>query len=295
MQLTIIGGILTNILLILGLAIICGSLRRHYQYFHPPVAHVSSNLLSLSATSVLIPTSSSLLSQATPENLIKQSRVASFLLIIVYGLYLVYQLATHKQEFKMRGQHVPSKPFRQSAVPPGGVRGALVLPATVFLRGQSEAEHTRLRDMIITRVDDDKDKEYNDPRLHFGVAVTAFLVSTVLLYFCIDYAVNSIDNVISQTGVTRSFIGLIVLPLPNCDFTAITWASKDKMDNALSATIGKCLQTALFVLPLVVLIAWGVGVDSVTLVFDGFEIVSLFAAILLLNFLMTKGEVSWYV
>ncbi len=90
-------------------------------------------------------------------------------------------------------------------------------------------------------------------------------------------------------------MGLILLPLPNCDLAPILSAFRDKLDTTMNCTIGKCLQTALLVTPLSVLIAWGAGVEDVTLVFDGFEVVSLFAAILLLNFLVSDGKVTWYV
>lgn len=42
-----------------------------------------------------------------------------------------------------------------------------------------------------------------------------------------------------------------------------------------------------------VIIAWGMGLD-LTLSFNGFEIVSLFASILLLNYLIVRGTSSCY-
>ena len=40
------------------------------------------------------------------------------------------------------------------------------------------------------------------------------------------------------------------------------------------------------------LIAWGMRLD-LTLNFDGFEVVSLFASVLLLNYLIIDGKSSW--
>jgi Ca2+:H+ antiporter len=42
-----------------------------------------------------------------------------------------------------------------------------------------------------------------------------------------------------------------------------------------------------------VLIAWWISVGGVTLAFDGFEVVSLFTTILLLNFLVIDAKVHW--
>ncbi|KAK6219486.1 hypothetical protein LQW54_002219 [Pestalotiopsis sp. IQ-011] len=127
------------------------------------------------------------------------------------------------------------------------------------------------------------------------VAWSTFLAASTLLALCVDYTVNSIQALSTEANLSHTFIGLVLLPIPNCDFSPIANALEDQLDSAMTYTIGKCLQTTLFITPLTVLIAWGMGVDEMTLVFDGFEIVSLFAAILLLNFLMEKGSVTWLV
>ena len=66
------------------------------------------------------------------------------------------------------------------------------------------------------------------------------------------------------------------------------------MDVVMSYTIGKCLLTALLVTPCVVPLAWWLGVNDVTLVFDGFQFVSLFAAVLMLNSHIIMGRGGWY-
>jgi len=68
---------------------------------------------------------------------------------------------------------------------------------------------------------------------------------------------------------------------------------KDKLCHTVTSTVGKSIQTALLVTPTIVLLAWCLGVDQVTLVFDGFEVVSLFATVLLLNFLIVDARVHW--
>ena len=149
----------------------------------------------------------------------------------------------------------------------------------------------RCSSVLPTAGEDDELAE--DPQLHLGVAVTLFVLTTVLLYFSIDFMVNSIDALTTTAGVSKTFVALILLPLPNCDLSAIAHAMKDDMDATVTYTVGKCLQTALLVTPLCVLLSWGLGVEDITLSFDGFAVVSLFAAILLLNFLIVEAKVSW--
>lgn len=67
----------------------------------------------------------------------------------------------------------------------------------------------------------------------------------------------------------------------------------DKMDRNIQFTVGKCLQTAPFVLQYMVLLGWSIQVDM-TLNFDGFEIVSLFTSMLQLNYLIHEGIFTWY-
>lgn len=55
LQTNLVGGILSSILLILGLSIFLGGVNRVEQQFNLTVAHLSANLLSLAATSLLIP------------------------------------------------------------------------------------------------------------------------------------------------------------------------------------------------------------------------------------------------
>lgn len=292
-QFAVAGSILANILFILGISIVLGACRRAEQFFNQAVAHVSANMLSLAATSLLIPTASNLLQQATAENLEKQSRGAAFILIIVYVLYLLFQLYTHPHIFREDSKKVPVKPFG-SQITSDAIKHGLVRPGGLIAHGYTNATDMRfssvLRDGVVLEED-----EPEEPRLHLAVAVALFAATTTLLYFCIDFTVSSIDALTTTHGVSGTFVGLILLPLPNCDLAPILSAFRDKLDTTMNCTIGKCLQTALLVTPLSVLIAWGAGVEDVTLVFDGFEVVSLFAAILLLNFLVSDGKVTWYV
>lgn len=286
LQTTLIGGILANILLILGLSFIAGGLRRPEQFYNITTAHVSSNLLSLSATSLLIPTASKLLGQTSDGNLAKQSRGASVLLIFVYVLFLVYQFKTHNSVFSEKSQKVPAVSWGK---PPPNLKAALVLPAAVIPAALAVQDILQ-PDMKAKDIDEDED---DAPLLYFPLAIFLFLASNVGLFFLVDYVVNSINGLATTAQLSRTFIGLVLLPIPNCDPYAIYLAIQDEVDHVITCTIGKCIQTALCITPFITLLAWWLDIQGVTLVFDGFEIVSLFAAILLLNFVVSPGKDHW--
>ncbi|KAJ8610570.1 hypothetical protein MRB53_038475 [Persea americana] len=97
--------------------------------------------------------------------------------------------------------------------------------------------------------------------------------------------VGAIDDV-SKAGVSREFIGVVVLPIVGNvaeHATAVTVAVKDRMDLAIGVAVGSSLQIALLVLPFTVLLSWfGVGEPAVmSLDFDGFHMAVLFISIIL--------------
>jgi len=69
-------------------------------------------------------------------------------------------------------------------------------------------------------------------------------------------------------------------------------ALKNKMDLSLGISIGSSLQIALFVAPLLVFISLLFG-RELTLVFNPFEIIALFAAALVAAFVSLDGESNW--
>jgi Ca2+:H+ antiporter len=76
-----------------------------------------------------------------------------------------------------------------------------------------------------------------------------------LTALCVDYAVSSITALSTNADLSPIFIGLVLLPIPNRDLAPISQAMRCKLDTAMNYTIGKCIQTALFITPLTVLIA----------------------------------------
>ena len=143
--------------------------------------------------------------------------------------------------------------------------------------------------MVEDKVEDEKKK----PQLTVWTAIGTIVISTVLIAFNTQFATESINGLLNQAGLTPTFVGLVILPLLSNDLTTLIVAYKDEMDLSLALTIGKCMQTAMMVVPLVVVIGWGMRVDM-TLQFNGFEVVSLFASILIVNHIMQDGRSTWY-
>lgn len=69
-------------------------------------------------------------------------------------------------------------------------------------------------------------------------------------------------------------------------------AAKDKIDFAMSISIGKSVQLALFVIPLLVMIGWGTD-KSLTLLFNPFISIVLFLAVLITTYTI-QGKSTWF-
>jgi Ca2+:H+ antiporter len=108
--------------------------------------------------------------------------------------------------------------------------------------------------------------------------------------------VDSIDAVTKTGGVSEEFVGLILLPIVGNaaeHATAVTVAIKDKMDLAIGVAVGSSMQVALFLIPLLVIIGWGMGNDEMNLSFDLFQVATMFVAVLLVNYLIADGKSHW--
>lgn len=146
-------------------------------------------------------------------------------------------------------------------------------------------------------------EESETPQLSKFVALFTLAASTVLVAICAEFMVGSINAITEGGTPSRTFVGLILLPIVGNaaeHATAVTVACKDKMDLAIGVAVGSSMQIALLVIPFTVVLSWMIGPTgdppkSMNLAFDGFQIAVLFVAILLVNYLIQDGKSHWSV
>ena len=244
-------------------------------------------MLSLASTSLLVPTVSRLLKQTSDVNITRQSRGAAVLLIFVYGAFVFFQLVTHGEVFN--APHEKSEKRQGFKIDRRDAsKGIAIIGAAFAASTQGE------RVQVPTSEPEDEDvDDIAFPSLSLPIASLTLIISTTLLAFNIDAAVNSIDQLSQQAHIPKSFIGLVLLPaLNNVDPGPMMFAVKDEIDVTIGITVGKCLQTALLITPLMVIVGWCMD-TPMTLYFDGFEVASLFASVILLNYLIIDGTSTW--
>ncbi|NJP11494.1 MAG: calcium/proton exchanger [Leptolyngbyaceae cyanobacterium RU_5_1] len=93
---SIAGTIIRNLLLVMGLSMFLGGLRYKEQEFQPTVAYVNGSTMTLAVTAIVLPALASYTSSGVSEiEISKISITTAAVLIVVYGLTLVFSLKTH--------------------------------------------------------------------------------------------------------------------------------------------------------------------------------------------------------
>ncbi|WP_013325350.1 calcium/proton exchanger [Gloeothece verrucosa] len=93
---TITGSIISNLLLVMGFAMLLGGLRYKEQYFQPVAARLNASSMNLAVIAILLPTAVQYTSSGIEETTLQQLSVAvAVILILVYGLTLFFSMKTH--------------------------------------------------------------------------------------------------------------------------------------------------------------------------------------------------------
>lgn len=74
--------------------------------------------------------------------------------------------------------------------------------------------------------------------------------------------------------------------------SSVTFAMKNKMNLCIGIALSSSLQIGLLVTPVLVLVGWAIG-QPMTLFFENFETVVLFASVLIVNYLIQDARSNW--
>jgi Ca2+:H+ antiporter len=252
---SIVGSVISNILLVLGVAMLVGGLKHGDQGFSRRMAHAQSAMLLLALAALLLPAVFQLSDGgALPK--VTQARVGfgsdveqltigvSVVLLISYAAGLFFSLKTHREVFN---------PYAEEEIAPGTwtVRRsvALLAVAGVLVGVMSE--------VLVGSIED----------ASHAVGLSEFFIGVVV--------VAIVGNAAEH-------------------WVAVLVAFKDKMDLAVNIAVGSSAQVALFVAPVLALLSFGVGPEPMALVFNGYELGALLFAVLIANFVTVEGESNWF-
>lgn len=300
-QASMLGSILSNLLLVLGCCFVAGGVKYKSQRFNQTVAQTMSSLLALSMIGLLLPAAfhASLSKNADESITLSFSRGTSIILLGVYCFYLFFQLRTHRYLFDE--ENSTDEPNVASIIPPPEEAVAdepTSLTSDNYVIDENSTQrpgslHQR-RSFLASRPKSIYDLD-NVKHLSTIDSLIILLLTTGLVSISADYLVSSIDSLVESSGLSKTFIGLILIPFVGNaaeHVTAVVVALKNKMDLAVGVAIGSSLQIALFVTPFLVLIGW-VSDIPMSLFFSNYETAVMFTAVLITNYLILDGESNW--
>lgn len=245
---SLIGSIMGNILLVLGLSMFLGGLRYKIQSFNEDAAGIHTVMLILAMTAIIIPSLFAFESYHSFNMMLMTSRLMgmsewiSGILLLLYIGSLIFSMKTHQNLFETEGEGVVPPPYWSSRK-----------------------------------------------------ATTILLLATVFVALVSENLVRSIEPMVTTLGLSKIFIGIIVIPIignATEHAVAVSMAIRDKMDISLNICISSSTQMAFLIAPLAVFLSIPLR-HPFPFVFDGFELIAVGFSALIVAFIARDGKCNW--
>ncbi|WP_448597100.1 calcium/proton exchanger [Thermoleptolyngbya sp.] len=217
---SITGSILGDLLLVLGLAMLLGGLKYKEQSFEPIVVRVNGSSMTLAVTAIALPTIVINTSRGVDaQDINRLSVFVAVVLILVYGLTLVFSLKTHSYLYDVcKAKQDP-----------------LLL---ISMEGEMERRSPLwvwVEVLLLATV---------------GVAIESELFVGVVEEVIADWALTPLFTGVVLLPLLGDVSGYV---------TAVRVAMKNNMDLPVSIAMGSSLLVALFVAPALVLVGQAMG------------------------------------
>lgn len=328
-QSSLVGSILSNLLLVLGMCFFAGGTRFSEQGFGVSATQLNSSLLTISVIAVLLPAAFHFAANDNPaedRDILAVSHGAAIILLFIYGSYLVFQLFSHKDLYRddnpenFRSTKYDKNTFarlnlkkRNAGPEPQGNTPDLEMGALSRTQTSASAAnglnaaaigsqdgHTMSADESTAALQHEhqaveEEEEEEGPVLNVPMTIGLLVVVTVVVAVTAEFLVDSIDGLTSTGNISKEFVSLVLLPIVGNaaeHVTAVTVSVKDKIDLSLGVAVGSSIQIALFVIPFIVTLAWIMG-KPLTLLFDPYESIVLFLTVLIVNYTVADGRSNW--
>lgn len=131
------------------------------------------------------------------------------------------------------------------------------------------------------------------PMLPIGILL---VIVSILLAGISEPLVDSLQNLVSNSGLSDLFVGLFLLPLFGSiseGMVAVRAASEGRMGLAMTSTLDSAAQLLMFVLPLLVLIGWALG-SYLHLSLPVASLGCLIATAVIISKIVDDQELDWY-
>ena len=254
---TIVGSILANVLLILGLAFVVGGLKHGKQKFNAEHSRNLSLMLTLAVLILAIPALTAALHTPAEGHERELSVLGSVVMLVLFGLSLPATLAKrHVSEV------AAVSPIARDAGSNEAVRAA-----------SSHGEWP------------------------LGVAIGMLAAAGVGAAFVSEWFVAALQPAMLSLGINEVFAGLIIVAIAGNaveNVVGIQLMAKNQPDYAVQVVLQSPVQVALTIAPIITLMAPLLGAASFTLVLSPMLIATLLMSAVVAVLVVNDGESTWF-
>lgn len=327
-QQSLLGSVLSNLLFVLGTSFFVGGCGRSTQRFS--TANSTNSFVLLLCAAAAHALCGQVAAAAGPDcagRVLRLSRGFAVILCVLYGLFLVFQLRTHKELFDDDESEeegagggaaaaVVAEPYRDSAsdssdapltsagatataadgaaplAGAGAGESATLVGAGVGLELADGAAAAAAAPAASAAGDDGGSDE---PRLSFVGSLVGLACVTAVVAYLSELLTASIMGGAAQLNISAGFVTTILTPIAGNaaeHWSAVFFARKNRLNVSIGITVGSAVQIALFLVPASTLIGWGAGV-AVTYDYGAFETWALLLAVLLGGLSIISGKSTW--
>jgi Ca2+:H+ antiporter len=262
----LIGSILGNMLLVLGLAFVVGGRRHGTLRYSELRARMIMSLLILSVAAMFVPSLAHYIGAAASNHEVALSRVTAVVLLAVFALSVPVSLRREEEQ--------------------------AVEVEEDEIEGVSEFERAP-----------DGDADAGAPAAQAPVsgwptplAVLILAVSALLAAYVSDLFVDALQPAMTRLHISEAFAGLVIVAIAGNaveNVVGVRLAWRQKTDHALAVILGSPLQVAVVLAPALVLLSPVIGGAAFTLVFSPMLMASVGLAVGSVAFLVSDGTSDW--
>ncbi|MCC6176956.1 MAG: calcium/proton exchanger [Chloroflexi bacterium] len=251
---SITGSIIGNSLLVLGLSIFLGGIKHGRQSFDREEALHHITLMLLATAGLFLP---ALFAVNVPNHAVIEevSLFTAGVLLLTYVAYIAY---------------------------------------SVFL-GEPPSDHENVTGKIQQQAAASDVAEHHTAAWSVRTSLIVLAVATGATVVVSELLVRTVEPVTHQFGWSEFFVGIIIVPLIGNaaeHFSALTFASKNRMDVTMAIAAGSSTQIALFVAPFLVFLSLLLG-NPLDLVFTQMELLVLGLTTAIFAFVALDGRSNW--
>lgn len=306
-QSALIGSILANSLLVMGLAIFVGGLKHGTQRFNSEAPRMIATLMLLAVSALAIPTLAHQLHTPAAAHSEVLSAACAVVLLLVFAASLPFSLkgdpsvtplqaapgstATHNAQ-TFGAPELEAAHFNTAATEEAAATQATPATQATTIATSSDAFSATSSDASSGVVAE----EAPHAAWPMWLAVAILVFAGVGAALVSDWFVEALSPTMKSLHLSEAFTGLVIVAIAGNaveNVVGIQLAARNKPDYAISVILNSSLQIALFLIPALVLLSFVLGGAHLTLVLPPLLVAALALTSLVSTFIVYDGESIW--